>query len=175
MPIIKTRHNWAAFFCRVIIAIVFIPHGLDKLVLFEPFGWRGPTEWATTVATLIDSHFADVPDNYKLLIAQISAWAEVVAGASCVLGLLVRICVTPLLADMAIAILFVHWPNGYWSNHTINHVPAPGFEYNIVLMLVCLALMASGAGSLSLDGLISGGTREEYIEHPDDLYHDYET
>ena len=79
MPIIKTKSNWAAFFCRVIITMVFLPHGLDKLILFEPLGWRGPGEWIASVSALLDAHFADVPESYKLFLAQASAWAEVVA------------------------------------------------------------------------------------------------
>lgn len=162
MGLFRTHRNWAALFCRIIIAAVFIPHGLDKLVEFEPLGWRGPLEWADTVGELLPSRY--VPEKYVTIAAQASAWAEVVAGTSCVLGLLVRLCVLPLMVNIAMAIVLVHGKNGFWSDHTLDGVLAPGFEYSMVLLLVCLGLFFSGAGSLSLDKLIAGEPDYEYEE-----------
>ena len=41
MGLFRTNRNWAAFYCRLAIAIIFIPHGMDKLVRYEPLGWEG--------------------------------------------------------------------------------------------------------------------------------------
>ncbi len=168
MGLFRTRRNWAALFCRIAIAAVFIPHGMDKLIRFEPLGWAGPEVWASAVTSLLSTEL--IPPDYKLILAQVSAWVEVVAGASCVLGLLVRLTVIPLIFDMVIAVVLVHVKNGFWIQHKLDGVAAPGFEYNLVLVLVCLGLLCSGAGSLSLDKLVAGEEHEyegdvEYEEH----------
>jgi putative oxidoreductase len=167
MSLFRTHRNWAALFCRIVIAAVFIPHGLDKLLVFEPFGWTGPETWAKSVCALIKTEA--IPMEYKLIMAQASAWAEVVAGVSCLIGFLVRLTVLPLIIDMGVAIMLIHGRNGFW----IQHQPGAGFEYNMVLILVCLGLFFSGAGSISLDKLISSepdyydhyGDDDEYDEH----------
>lgn len=162
MGLFRTHRNWAALFCRIAIAAIFIPHGLDKLVEFEPLGWGGPVEWQAAVDHLLPPKF--VPDQYRIILAQASAWTEFVAGVACVLGLLVRLCVLPLIVDILVAIVLVHATNGFWINHKIDGVIAPGFEYNLVLLLICIGLFFSGAGSLSLDKLIGGESDEEEYE-----------
>jgi putative oxidoreductase len=162
MGLFRTHRNWIAFFCRIAIAAIFIPHGLDKLVRFEPLGWEGPESWNHAVSSLLNINV--VPEQYKIWAAQISAWTELVVGISCVLGLLVRIAMIPLILDMVGAIILVHGKHGFWINHTMNGIPAPGFEYNLFIIIVCLGLLISGAGSLSLDKLVAGDPESEYEE-----------
>ena len=171
MGLFRTNRNWAAFYCRLAIAIIIIPHGMDKLVRYEPLGWEGPEVWAQTCARLLD--FAFIPEAYRPILAQVSAWIEVVAAASCVLGLLVRLCVIPLILNMAAAIALVHWKSGFWINHTLNGVPAPGFEYALVIIVICTGLLASGAGSISIDKLV-GGEPDYYYEEEYEYDYDYE-
>jgi putative oxidoreductase len=163
MGLFRTHRNWAALFCRIAIAAVFIPHGMDKLMVFPPFGWEGAEVWAGKVIKLVDTKL--VPEEYIRLAAQASAWAEVIAGASCVLGFLVRLAVIPLMIDMGVAILLIHGRNGFW----IQHQPGAGFEYNMVLILMCLGLFFSGAGSISVDKLVDGEPEYEYYDEDDDI------
>lgn len=163
MGLFRTRRNWAAFFCRVAIAAVFIPHGLDKLIRFEPLGWEGPEAWSLAISSMLNMNV--INPQYKVYAAQASAWVELLAGVACALGLLVRLAVLPLIADMVVAIALVHARNGFWLNHTINGVLAPGFEYCMFIILVCLGLFFSGAGSFSLDKLVAGDPEgHEYEE-----------
>jgi putative oxidoreductase len=163
MGLFRTHRNWAALFCRIALAAIFIPHGLDKLIRFEPLGWEGPEAWSNAVSTMLT--FDVITAQYKVYAAQASAWAEVIAGVACVLGLLVRLAVLPLIADMVVAIILIHGRNGFWLNHTMNGVPAPGFEYCLFIILICLGLFFSGAGSFSLDKLVAGDPEgHEYEE-----------
>ena len=171
MGLFRTDRNWAAFYCRLAIAIIFIPHGMDKLVKYAPFGWEGPQAWAETCSRLLNYSF--IPVAYRPVLAQISAWVEVVAAVSCILGLLVRLCIIPLIVNMVVAIAAVQWRNGFWINHTLNGVPAPGFEYQIIIIVICLAILASGAGSLSIDKLV-GGEPDYYAEEEYEYDYDYE-
>jgi putative oxidoreductase len=170
MGLFRTHRNYAALFIRLALAAVFLPHGLDKLVVYEPFGWEGPQAWEQQVRAMLD--FPLVPDAYKPILAQVSAWTEAGEGAACLLGLLVRLAVLPLIGNMAVAIALVHWKNGFRINHTLDGVPAPGFEYCMVIILMCLGMFFSGAGSLSLDKLVA--SEPDYEEWESDEYDEYE-
>jgi putative oxidoreductase len=89
-----------------------------------------------------------------------------------VFGLLVRAAMIPLLVNLGAAIALVTAKNGFWFNHRLDGIPAPGFEYHMVLILVCLGLLFSGAGSFSLDKLIGGDSDEDY--YYEDEYEDEE-
>ncbi len=169
MGLFRTNRNWAALFCRIAIAAIFIPHGMDKLVRYEALGWEGPEAWAAAVTKMLN--FAFIPEAYKPILAQVSAWVEVVAAGSCVLGLLVRLAVIPLIGNMAVAIALVHWKNGFWINHTLDGIPAPGFEYCMAIILMCVGLFFAGAGSFSIDKLVGG--EPEYDDYGDADY-DYD-
>jgi len=169
MGLFRTHRNYAALFIRIALAAVFLPHGLDKLIAYAPFGWEGPQVWEEHVRAMLN--FPLIPEPYKPILAQVSAWTEVGAAVACILGLLVRVAVLPLIGNMAVAIALVHWKNGYWINHTLNGVPAPGFEYCMVIILMCLGLFFSGAGSLSIDKLVAG--EPDYESWEEDEYHDY--
>lgn len=166
MAIMKTHRNAAALFSRIALASVFLPHGLDKLVRFEPLGWAGPESWSQQFLGLVAITW--VPESWKLTLAQSIAWIEVIAAISCILGLLVRIAMVPLILDLAGAIILVSGKNGFWIDHTIDGIPAPGFEYHMVLILVALGLFFSGAGSFSLDKLIAGEDDAEYYYADDE-------
>jgi|GEM_PF-2340230 len=154
MAVLRTHRNTAAFFCRIALASVFLPHGMDKLIRFEPFGWNGPETWVQQFCEMVALPW--IPEAWKIAAAPWIGWIEVIAGVSCVLGLLVRFAMIPLIADIALSIVFVSGKNGFWLDHTVNNVPAPGFEYHLVLLLISLGLFFSGAGSFSLDKLIAG-------------------
>jgi hypothetical protein len=47
------------------------------------------------------------------------------------------------------AIWFVHWPDGFFLDHT---GPRHGIEFNVALLGLALTLLLTGAGPLSLDG-----------------------
>ncbi|MGB9690684.1 MAG: DoxX family protein [Candidatus Sumerlaeaceae bacterium] len=168
MAILRTHRNSAAWFCRIALASVFLPHGLDKLVRLEPLGWAGPEVWASQFLSLFAIPW--IPETWKLTLAQAIAWTEVVAAVSCILGLLVRVAMVPLILDLAWTIIFVSGKNGFWIDHTIDGVPAPGFEYHLVLILIALGLFFSGAGSFSLDKLIAGEDYEEFYYEEEDDY-----
>ncbi|MBX7244670.1 MAG: DoxX family protein [Candidatus Sumerlaeaceae bacterium] len=175
MGLFRTHRNWAAFFCRVALAAVFIPHGLDKLVKFDPLGWSGPEEWNLIVLGLMK--FPWIPEQYQQYLhyaSQVSAWTEAVGGGLCVVGLLIRLAMIPMIINMAVGIALVHARNGYWSNHTLDGVLAPGFEYPMVLILIMVGLFFSGAGSMSIDKLVASEPDYHDYEFEDEYEDDYE-
>ena len=79
--------------------------------------------------------------------ARISGWAEVAGGVTSILGFATRLGALGVLATQAVAIGKVHGPKGF-SNMS------GGYEYNLTLAAIALAVLLSGPGALSLHELL---------------------
>lgn len=118
--------GWAPLFLRLVIGIIFISHGSDKV-----FG--GMERFIESVAKM----------GMPPFLAYVSAGTELLGGILLVLGLLTRWAALFIVIDMAVAILKVHLPYGLRG--------AQGFEFPLMLLVGALALVLWGAGPLSLD------------------------
>lgn len=78
------------------------------------------------------------------LMAALAGSAEFFGGLALVVGLLVRPAAVSLLIAMLVAIVSVHWVNGFFITEN-------GFEYAMILALISAVLLIEGAGKLSLD------------------------
>lgn len=122
---------------RLVVGALFAGHGAQKL-----FGWFGGHGLAGTGA-FFDS-LGIRPGRTMALVAGLS---EVVGGGLLVLGLLQPLAALLIGGAMVVAIAKVHGKNGVWAQNG-------GFEYNLVLLVIVLALAALGPGSLSLAALV---------------------
>lgn len=88
--------------------------------------------------------------------AKATGVAEVLAGASLILGIGTRLGALAVLATQAVAVAKVHAPKGF-SNM------AGGFEYNLLIMAAAAGILLAGPGTLSAHELverrIDGGAR----------------
>jgi putative oxidoreductase len=119
---------------RATLAVVFIYHGLEKVTPDSGYGIR----WMPAPA----DGSAGLPMGLQLAVA----WGELLGGVAIALGLLTRIAALGIIGIMAGAIVTV-------TGHTFSLLNK-GFEYNFVLIMVALALIITGAGTLSLDQVI---------------------
>jgi putative oxidoreductase len=71
-----------------------------------------------------------------------------------IIGLLTRVAAFGVLCNMVVAIWMVHWPHGFFMNW-FGKQKGEGFEYHILVIGMCLALMISGAGKWSVDRAIA--------------------
>jgi len=124
---------FALLFIRLALGIVFIMHGYDKLFV------AGIENTASFFERL------NIPLPY--LNAQLVSNLEFFGGILLVLGLLTRPLALMFMADMLVALFTVHLKNGFWTRDG-------GYEFVLVLAIVSLALVFSGAGSFSLDRLL---------------------
>jgi uncharacterized membrane protein YphA (DoxX/SURF4 family) len=115
---------------RFALAAVFLYHGLGKVTPEANFGFS----WGDKM---------ELPKIVQVLVA----WGEVLGGAACALGILTRVAALGLAAIMVGAIVTVHGAHGFSA---AQH----GYEYNLVLICVCLSLALLGAGTISLDRVI---------------------
>ncbi len=120
---------------RVTIGAMLIPHGAQKL-----FGWFGGYGLTAT------GHFFDASLGMHpgIVFAALAGFVEFFGGLALVFGLLTRTAAFGVAVLMAVAVLGVHWPKGYfWT--------AGGFEYPLLWGLVAVAIALNGAGRYSLD------------------------
>jgi putative oxidoreductase len=124
----------ALLLIRIVVGLLFIGHGLQKLL-----GWFGGAGLQGT-ASMFDRGGLG-PGR---ITAPLGGAAEFAGGVSLVLGLLTPLGAIAVLVMMAGAVVAVHGRNGLWNTNG-------GAEFNIVLGAVALALTLTGPGRWSLD------------------------
>jgi putative oxidoreductase len=114
---------------RLGLAAVFIYHGLT-LVGGSEHDWG--------------AHWNPGPDAPPGIVQLLVAWGELIGGVAIGAGFLTRLAALGIIAIMAGAIATVHWPNGF-------DITKGGFEYNVVLIIMCVCLVLGGPGPLAVD------------------------
>jgi putative oxidoreductase len=118
---------------RIVVGLVFFAHGAQKL-----FGWWEGPGMPGTKQMLGQIGFR-MPGAMASLVAVSEA-----TGLLLVAGLLTPFVCLVLTAAMIVAIGSVHWRKGFWNM-------AQGYEFNLVLLSVAVALAATGPGRFSID------------------------
>jgi putative oxidoreductase len=114
---------------RVVLGVVFIAHGGQKLFQFGIAG--------TTAA------FADMGVVLPAMTAPVVAFVEFFGGIALVLGLFARVAAAGVAVVMLGAILMVHLPAGFFL--------PDGMEFALVNFAVAVAIAIVGPGAYSLD------------------------
>jgi putative oxidoreductase len=134
---------WAPVAIRLGLAVIFIAHGGQKL-----FGiWGGPGLQATIEAF---ERSIGVPFYLTLIVVG----TEFFGGLTVLIGFLTRIAAAGLAADMAGAIIKVHLVNGFFLNWSITPGKGHGYEFNLALLAMSIALLLSGPGKFALDRML---------------------
>jgi putative oxidoreductase len=120
---------------RVAIGVVFAMHGWQKLTMMGIGGVGG----------FFGSLGIPAPELAALAVTIL----ELVGGLALILGLGTRIVSGLLAANMLVALVLVHLPNGFF-------VDAGGFEFVFTLFAAALFFALAGPGALSLDAQLWG-------------------
>lgn len=121
---------------RVVVGIVFIAHGAQKIFEYTLPGTIGS--------------FAGMGVPLPEIAAPVVAFVELLGGILLVLGLFTRPVGILLAADMLVALVLVHLPAGIW-------VAEGGWEFVAVLGAAALAVAFTGAGKFSVDRAVLRG------------------
>jgi len=111
---------------RIGLGVVFFYHGYHKV-----FGAE------THLGTSWNPH--GMPAVVQVLVS----WGELLAGLGFLTGVLTWGAALGIIALMVGAIVTVHGKNGF-------NLMNQGYEYNFVLILMCLALIITGPGKFSI-------------------------
>lgn len=136
--VMTTRAGWGITVLRIIVGIIFMAHGSQKL-----FGWFGGGGLAGT-AQFMES-LGLTPGT---LMAALSGGAEFFGGLALVIGLLARPAAVALIGLLLVAIFSVHIHNGLFMQNN-------GYEFALALLGGAVAVLFEGAGRASVDAAIS--------------------
>jgi putative oxidoreductase len=134
----STRAGYGITVLRIIVGIIFMAHGSQKLFgMFGGYGLEGTGQYMASLGL-----------NPGYLMALLSGSAEFFGGLALFLGLLVRPAAVVLIVMLVVAILSVHIHNGLFMANN-------GFEFGLALLGAAIAVLIEGAGRVSLDRLIA--------------------
>ena len=124
--------RWGLLPLRLVVGLVFIMHGGQKLFTF---GLAGT---------------ADIMQKIGIPAATVAAGvviaAELLGGAAIIAGLWTKYASVALGIEMLVAILVARLAGGFFTPY--------GYEFELVLLGACVTLALTGAGAPSLDSLL---------------------
>ena len=135
--LLKSNGGYGLTLIRIIVGIVFMSHGAQKL--FGLFGGGGLEGTAGFMETL------GLTPSY--LMAFLAGSGEFWGGLLLVLGLVTRFAGILTGIVCLVAMFTVHIHNGFFMSNN-------GFEYILVLLGVSILTIFEGSGKLSIDQLI---------------------
>lgn len=128
----------ALLLVRLTVGLSFMAHGSQKL-----FGWFGGKGFAATA----QGYGGSLKMRPGWFFALLAGGGEFVGGLLVALGLLLPLGALLIAATMVVAIAMVTGKKGYF-------VTSGGWEYNALILIVCIFLILTGAGALSLDSVL---------------------
>jgi len=135
-----TRTSIASTIMRVVLGIIFLAHGIDKLQMG---------------LSNVDGYFSSV--GVPGFLAYVAVALELVGGVLLIVGLFTRY-VSALFAIMLIAAIFMM----KLSAGLLGSDGAPGYELDLSLIVIAIYLVLGEGSSLSLDRLFGfGGNRSK--------------
>ncbi len=128
---------------RLVLGVVFFAHGSQKML-----GWFGGYGFHGTMGFFTQKMGIPAP------LAFLAICAEFFGGLGLIVGLLSRIAAFGIICNMLVAIVTVHFANGFFMNWFGNQ-KGEGFEYHLLAIAMGLVILIKGAGAFSLDRLLS--------------------
>lgn len=121
--------RWALLVLRLMVGVIFIPHGLQKAFgLFGGKGWQGTLELVDKLGMSPDWFWA-----FMLVLAELGG------GIGMILGLATRVWAVLLGIAMTVALVKVHLHDGFFGTHLQQ-----------MLLAACAVLLIAGGGAPAL-------------------------
>ncbi|HLT62542.1 MAG TPA: DoxX family protein [Microlunatus sp.] len=122
---------------RVVLGLLLAGHGAQKL-----FGWFGGSGLRPTA-----EGFSQLRYRAPFLVALLGGLTEFVGGLLFATGFLTPLAALGIAALMINAVAVAHWSNGLWATKG-------GWEYNLLIYAVLIAVVTTGPGAFSIDAVI---------------------
>ena len=123
--------GWGLTVLRVVVGVVFVMHGGQKIFV--------------TGIGHVSGMFAGIGIPMPMVSAVVVSLVEFLGGIALILGIVTHWAALLIAIDMAVAILKVHLPHGFFI---------PGIEYPLTLLAASLALVLSGPGAAAMENSI---------------------
>ncbi|WP_045234786.1 DoxX family protein [Deinococcus pimensis] len=141
--LLLTTPSLTPLLLRLVLGLVILPHGLQKAFgLFGGFGFTATMQYFGSL---------HIPPVFGLL----AILAESVGALMLIFGAATRLAALGVGVTMTVAALTVHLPNGFFMNW-FGQQKGEGLEFFLLAVTMSLALVARGAGALSIDRSLTG-------------------
>lgn len=138
----STGDTWAGFVLRITAGLIMLPHGAQKMFgLFGGYGFSATVNFFTETMKL------------PWLIAIMVILIEFVGSIGLIVGFGSRVWAVAFIAVMAGAIATTNYTHGFFMNWFGNQ-QGEGFEYHLLIIGMCIALLLMGSGKYSVDGFL---------------------
>jgi putative oxidoreductase len=137
ITLMESRHSLAQGGLRLILGIVFVVHGAQKL-----FGWFGGGGVSGT-----GDFMASLGLNPGVPMGLLSGTGEIVGGILLLLGVLVPVAAVLLTIDMIVAIIF--------RTSKLGFINGGGMELNLIILAGVAAVVLLGPGAYSLERVLA--------------------
>jgi len=136
------QQKWGIAILRVLVGLVFMVHGLQKLLVT---GMPGVAEFMGQVGIPL-----------PMIAAIVVTAVETLCGLALIVGLFTRWAAIPLAINMAVAAAVVHLPAGFFLPN--------GYEYALTLLAACLSLSLLGSGAFAMDNVFASGRQQTAVD-----------
>lgn len=142
--LMRTEARFAPLLLRLTLAAVIFPHGAQKAL-----GWWGGYGIEGTMG-----YFASL--GIPAVFGALAIAAEFLGPFALAAGLLTRVAALGVVGVMAVSMLMVHVPHGFFMNWFGNQA-GEGIEFHLLALAISAALVVTGGGAASADRAIAGG------------------
>jgi putative oxidoreductase len=149
---LRTDNSPAQLFTRLALGVVMFPHGAQKVL-----GWFGGPGITKTLQVFAGMGFPE-----WAVVALMGV--EFLGGMLLVFGFLTRLWAIGIGTIITICMFLSHVQHGFFMNW-VGQQQGEGFEYHLLVIGICLALLIKGGGALSIDGRLSSSSKYRYGRH----------
>lgn len=141
--IFNTNNNWSGLITRLTAGLILFPHGAQKMLgIFGGYGFSGTMGYFTDVLHL------------PWMIGFLVIFIEFLGAIALILGFASRIWAASIIVLMLGIIFSSHIDNGFFMNWFGNQ-KGEGFEYHLLMIGLCTAILVNGSGKFSIDRKLS--------------------
>lgn len=127
-----TRTNAGLLLIRLVLGIIFIAHGWQKVFTYGMSG--------------VGENFVQMGIPLGAALGPVVSLVELLGGVAILLGLFTRAAAVGVASVMVGAIVFAHLPAGFFAPN--------GYEFPLMLMVTAAALAVLGGGAYSADAVL---------------------
>lgn len=150
--LIQTNTDTTQFILRLMLGLVFFPHGAQKML-----GWFGGYGFSGTMTFFTDTM------GIPIVFAFLAIAAEFFGALGLITGFLTRLSAFGIGAVMIVATT-IHWSNGFFMNWSGTQA-GEGFEYHLLALTLSIAIVIKGAGRWSVDQILSQHNNQKDTSH----------
>src|SRR5256884_1978449 len=137
--LMNTADAYVVTLLRLVLGNGLFGHGAQKVL-----GWFGGFGFRATLG------FFTQQMHIPAVLAVLAIAAEFLGGIGLLVGFLGRVAAFGIAINMIVAVVLVHRHFGLFANWFGNQ-KGEGYEYHILAIVICLAIMIRGSGALSID------------------------